>query len=180
MVGVLRDPVVHAAVALGVAILFAAAALHKCRDVRAFIDTLRNYRLLPDSLVALMAVVVIKAELLVAIGVLLPTWRAAAGVAAAGLLSLYALAIAINLARGRRGIDCGCLGPGRRQPISEWLLVRNACVIAVAMVLALEPTSRALVWIDAVSLLGCVTTLSVLWLCANRLIETWPRLVAMR
>ena len=50
-----------------------------------------------------------------AIGTSMATPHAAA--AAALLLALYAGAIGVNLARGRRDIDCGCGGPASRQPI---------------------------------------------------------------
>ena len=40
----------------------------------------------------------------------------------AALLALYAIAIAINLARGRTSIDCGCLSVGHRRRISRWMV----------------------------------------------------------
>src|SRR5262249_14927936 len=51
---------------------------------------------------------------------------------AAALLGLYAAAIAVNLARGRRHLDCGCTGPALRRPISGWLVLRNLVLVAIA------------------------------------------------
>ena len=51
------------------------------------------------------------------------------------LLALYAGAMAVNLARGRRDLDCGCAGPGVRRPVGEGLLIRNGALIAVWVIL---------------------------------------------
>jgi len=48
------------------------------------------------------------------------------------LLALYTLAVVVNLARGRREIDCGCFGPAARQPLSAALVslpAARACSI---------------------------------------------------
>ena len=55
---------------------------------------------------------------------------------AAFLLTLYGLAIAINLGRGREAIDCGCHGFSGRQRIAGWMVVRNLLLATLAALLA--------------------------------------------
>ena len=77
-------------------------------------------------------------------------------VAAAALLAAYGAAIGVNLARGRRHIDCGCVGPAARRPIGGWLVARNGVLAAPSR----SPGSRAgrrarpLVWVDALTVVG--------------------------
>jgi len=60
---------------------------------------------------------------------------------AAGLLGLYALAMAINLFRGRNHIDCGCSGPSDRTQIISWSLVkRNLVLVLLALFCVVAPT----------------------------------------
>ena len=58
------------------------------------------------------------------------------------LLLTYAIAIAINLARGRRDLDCGCAGPNERRPIAAWMVWRNVG-IAILLAAVLLPWSAA-------------------------------------
>src|SRR5262245_36242637 len=103
------DPVIDATVRADLALLFVVAAAHKLRDPARFRATVADYRLLPDPLVPLGAACLIVAEPVVVAALASSRWWGLAG--AAALLALYAAAIAINLARGRRHLDCGCAGP---------------------------------------------------------------------
>ncbi len=172
----LGDPALHLVIRLALAAMFAAAALHKLRDVTSFTATFRNYRLMPDSFAPIAGLALPACELLIAIALLAPSSNRLAADSALLLLGLYSAAISVNLIRGRRDIDCGCLGPGHRQPLSEWLLVRNAAVAAGAACLLLPGTTRNLTWIDALAIACCVATLALLWIAANKLLETWPRI----
>lgn len=170
---VLTDPAVQAALRLALAAMFATAAAHKAAAPRAFAATLRNYRLLPDRLCGGAAALLLAAELATA-AALLAAPGSAGPLGAIALLSLYSGAVAINLARQRRDLDCGCLGPGHRQPISGWLLARNA-VAAAAAAIALRPASpREIGPIDVVSIAAFVVAVALLWLAANRLLAA-PR-----
>jgi len=163
------DPVVSAISRIGLAALFGWAALHKARDVHAFADTVRDYRLLPRRWAPAATTGLIATETAIAATLLIPSAAVAAGTAAALLLCGYSAAIGWNLARGRRHIDCGCLGPGRRQPLSGWLLVRNALLIAVSLIAALPIGTRAVGWIDAVSIAGGLAAVALLFASADQL-----------
>src|SRR5206468_184263 len=141
-------------------LLFLVAASHKLRDPGRFRTTLAEYRLLPGAVVPLAAMVVIGIEIVVAIALLAPARRAPGPVAAAAVLVVYGAAIAVNLARGRRHIDCGCAGPAVRRPISGWLVARNAALAAAALTSVAPVRPRPLVWVDVLTVLGATGTLA--------------------
>jgi len=88
------------------------------------------------------------------------------------LLLAYAVAIAINLARGRRDLDCGCAGPNDRRPISAWMVWRNVGM-AILLAAALLPWSdRALVLTDGVTVGFGTACCALVYLCLDRLLRT--------
>jgi hypothetical protein len=176
--GACGDTAIQLTLRLALAAMFAAAALHKARDLRAFAATLRNFRCTPAVAVPAAAVALVAVELAVAVA-LLAAPRPGAG-AALALLALYSGAIGLNLARGRRDIDCGCLGPGHRQPLSEWLLLRNGAAAAAAGLLLLPEQARPLGIVDAVTVVAASFALALLWTAGNQLLEHAPRLRGAR
>ena len=94
--------------ASSLALLLAVAAAHKLAGFRSFAATLGDYRLLPARAVSFVAVLTILAEIATASGLLVPALRAPAAITAALIFSAYGAAIAVNIARGRVDIDCGC------------------------------------------------------------------------
>jgi hypothetical protein len=161
------DPVLAWAARLALAGVFAGAARHKWRDLSAFAAALAAHRLVPGALVPALARALATAEAAVAAGLLVPASAAAAGCAAAALLAVYSGAVAINLARGRREIDCGC--SARPQPLSRGLLARNAALGAAALLAALPVAERAMIWVDALSAAAGATALAFVWLAAQSL-----------
>lgn len=131
--------VFEAAAALAGALLFARAAAFKLRDVEAFADTLAAYRILPIDLVEPAARVLPALEAACALALLTPWTRSVGEFGAAGLLAVFALAMAVNLTRGRRDIDCGCGDPSRRQPLAWSLVARNLAFAAALGACAFAP-----------------------------------------
>jgi len=170
------DPVIALSLRLGLALLFAAAAWHKVSDRARFDATVRAYRLLPSWLVPSMTRLLPLAEAVIAIGFLYPPTRQAAALGAVPLLTSYTGAIAVNLARGRRDIDCGCFTSSNRVPLSNWLLVRNLTLIVVAGVLLMPLRTRTLVWVDIITVVTTLITLSLLWAAGQHLAHTGPAL----
>lgn len=171
-------PTLHAALAVALALLFAGSARHKWRDGQIFRAQLAEYRLLPRVAVGLVARLLMGSELAVSLALLLPQLRARALLAGAALLVLYAAAVAVNLLRGRRRIDCGCAGRAA-QGISWWMVARNGAVAASAGLLAVLPVAPlpdAPYWADAVlagaTLLACLFA----WLLVDQLIANHTRL----
>jgi hypothetical protein len=136
--------------------LLASAALGKLRDPRGFSAAVAGYRLLPPALAAPAAAAFVAAELGLAAALWWPPLRGAAALGAAGLLVLSAGAIGVNLARGRRDIDCGCGGPFGRQPLSLALVLRNLAWAGAALACALPAAPRPLGALDAFTLAAAV------------------------
>jgi hypothetical protein len=140
------DNAVQTLLAIALAALFAAAALHKLRHRTRFDAQLAEYRLLPAALLVPAARVLAGLELAAGSLLLTPPLRGYGGALAAALLITYGAAIAINLARGRSYIDCGC--GDTPQLLSPWLLLRNGVLAAGAVAVAMPGTDRSLGWID--------------------------------
>jgi len=174
------DPAIEAALRGALALLFAVAARHKARDLDGFRATLAEYRLLPEGAASVAARLVIVAEVAASVALLVPVLRAPGPFLAAGLLAVYTGAIAINLARGRRDIDCGCAGPALRQPLSGWLLGRNGILLAAALACLVPLRPRPLVWVDALTVTGAVAALAAFYGALDRLVANAPRLAHLR
>jgi len=174
------DPAIDLTVRAALALLFVVAAAHKARDLAAFRATFRDYRLLPDAPAGLVAGVVPSAELAVAALLVAPATAALGKIGGAALLVVYAAAVAVNLARGRRHIDCGCAGPYARRPIGGGIVVRNALLAAAALAALVPVRPRPLVWIDALTVSGAVVALAALYLAADRLMAVGPAVARLR
>ena len=168
------DPLIAWMLRASIALLLGSAAIHKLRDRRAFLRTLAGYEIVPSPFTVPAAIALIAAELSIAAGLLASDDGFQPAIAAATLLLLYSTAIGLNLLRGRRDIDCGCLGPAHRQPLSVWLLVRNALLIVAAGAAGLPVSERGLNLVDGISLLGGLTTLVLLFNATQLLAaQTW-------
>lgn len=145
----LSDPLVAVFLRSFLVLLFAGAAYSKLRHQEEFAGVVRNFRLMPEWLAAPFAAVLPWVELAVAGGLLFTAAVPYAAATASGLLVLFAIAIAINVARGRKAIDCGCFRTGYKQSLS-WLLVLRNVVLAGAglILLGLVEASRAMTWVD--------------------------------
>jgi hypothetical protein len=170
------DPVLAWSLRLALAMLFFAAAWHKLTDRRRFEAAVRAYRLAPSAWATWLTWLFTVVESAVAIGLVYPSLHRTAAIAAAALLSVYTAAISLNLARGRREIDCGCFASGAKVPLGAGLIARNLALIAAASTLLVPTRVRAFVWIDAVTIVTGLITLSLLWAAGQRLAYTGPSL----
>ncbi len=164
------DPLPDLALRSALALLFAASAVAKLRDVDGFAAAVAGYRILPARLARPASLALLASEFALAAVLLWSAQRTAAGLAAAALLGLYAFAVAVNLVRGRRHIDCGCGGPGGRQAISGPLAARNALLAAAALALAAPVAARPWVWLDSLTLLAAVSVGACLYAATNALL----------
>ena len=170
------DPVIELSIRLALAFLFAAAAWHKVSDRVRFGAVIDAYDLLPSWLVASAARLLPLVEASIAIGLLYPPSQDGAVIAAVSLFVLYTAAISVNLARGRREIDCGCFAASARVPLSSWLVFRNVVLIVAACALLIPVRTRTLIWVDGLTVAMALTTVSVLWAAGQRLAQTGPAL----
>lgn len=178
------DPAAALALAACFALLFVTAGAHKLRDRARFQGALAAYGLLPAASLGAVAVLLPVVELACGAALLVPGSRSGAALIGAGLLITYAAAMGINLTRGRRDLDCGCLGFGRGQTISGALLWRNGLLATALLGLALLGSgSRALGLLDSLTVAGATTAAALLYASADALLEVgrrFPRTVQGR
>lgn len=171
------DPVPASVLVLALAALWSASGVHKLREPGRFAGALAAYELLPGWAVDFVARALPLIEITVAIGLLLRVSRATAALASAVLLGLYALAIAVNLRRGRRELDCGCVGFGRRSTISVTLLWRNAALVSASLAAGFLPRGgRALDWVDLFTVAVAVAAVALIYAAAEGLAAAAGRL----
>ena len=175
----LTDPVAIYAARGGIALLFALAAWSKIKSVSVFRATLADYQLFPPGFVAPVAILVIVLEIAIAFGAWFSATAPWVMTAAMVLLLLYASAIAINLIRGRKDIDCGCTGPAVRQSLSSWLLVRNTVLASIASVGVNIPAARESGLFDLVLVAVIIGAGTAIYAAANQLMANAPRLDAL-
>ena len=133
----------HLALSVLAALVFARAAALKFRSRTSFEGVVDNYDLLPRVLVAPVAFALPIAEGALALALLVPAADPWAELAAAVLLAVFALAMGVNLARGRGHIDCGCGDARSRQPLHVGLVIRNMVLTGLLIVAALTPPGAA-------------------------------------
>jgi len=150
--------------------LFVTGGWQKLTDTRYFHDIITEYRILPASWSRPVARILPVVEIGAGLALLIPALQLPALFSVALLLTGYTFAMGLNIARGRRDLDCGCAGPGQEQTISGWLLGRNAVLIALAGLASSVVAQHSLGWQGwALALLGSAV-LALLYHTFNQLI----------
>ena len=159
--------------ALFVSMVFAAAGLTKVAAWQALPAVVQNFRILPGWLVLPASILLPPLEILIATGILLARTRMWAAALAAILFAVFGAALAINLYRGQRQIDCGCFRSDLRQPISAAVVLRNLMLVLCALVVltgsgaaTLSPFAWALASGGAITLFLCYASLGLLFQAA--------------
>ena len=137
------DPLIALTISLSLAALLAGAAAHKVLAWKQWKGVIDNYRLVPDA-APMLKVLLPCGEVVAAVLLLLPFARPLGAGAAAALLLVYAVAMGVNIARGRTAIDCGCFGSQLRHGISGWMVGRNIMLAILALTLCLPASPRPL------------------------------------
>ncbi|MDP5069475.1 MAG: methylamine utilization protein MauE [Congregibacter sp.] len=163
------DPLLQLTLALSLFLLFVSASQHKRGAARRFVAQLDAYELLPKNLSPIAAAVLPWLELAIGVSLLVPASRSTAAWVAMFVLVLYALAVLINLLRGRRDIDCGC--GDTAQPLSYWLVLRNAVLAVSALVITLPVAERALHVADAAAMIFMSALLALCYLTVSQLLH---------
>jgi len=139
--------------------LFARAAWHKLSQRPSFQAELSAYKLLPDSLIRPAVYALASAEIFCILGLLFSN---TAIVVAMTLLLIYAVAMAVNLWRGNRYIDCGCGGwLSPRKTLSWALVLRNLLLALLASICLFLPLPADL---SSSNLLFALLIAFTLWL----------------
>lgn len=173
------DPAIRGLCAVSLALIFGASGLMKLRDLDLFEGSLANYQLAPTWLEKPLAYLLPILECAAAMGLVTASTRTIAASTLLALPAIFTGAIAINLARGRTNIDCGCFGPALRQELSGWLLLRNLVLMILATLVIFPDTGRAIEALDLVTIALGAMTLVVLYASANFAIGNAPKTHAL-
>jgi len=176
------DPLVSRALAVAFALLLLLAAWHKVSARAEFLAALGEYRLLPPALLPLAAALIPAGEALLGCAWVAGHAASAAPLTAA-LLGFYAVAIAINLARGRVYIGCGCGfggAAGKDPPLSWWLVVRNLLLGGLALLGAWPAADRVLGAYDWLTLMLVLAAAVVLFAGASQLLRNRAAMAVWR
>lgn len=172
---IVLEPAAEVALRGGFAVLMGAAAWHKMADLTRFRGTLRAY--LRDTPLARPAVVttamvtVVAAEAAGAALLLIPVAPAGLGAGlAAALLLAYGLAMAANLARGNRLLDCGCHWGDATHGVGWPLVIRNLLLAGALLPMVLPPAMRPPGSLDLISGVLAGALLLLTYAAADRLL----------
>jgi hypothetical protein len=142
--------------AIGTGIVFVEAGLAKLRHRDLVPGVVANYRLLPESLVVPVATVLPVVELALGLGLVASVFTGGVlrllGLPASALFVVFAAAMAINIRRGRKAIDCGCGRSQLRQPLHWGLVLRNLVLAALVAVHAVPVASGVSVTLADIAL----------------------------
>lgn len=114
----------------------------KILHFESFLDSLDGYLVFSDEHLEPAGVFLVGAELVVAMGLCLPTFQRKAALGLIGLMLLFAAAIGSSLLNGM-SIDCGCFGALAGPSKISWLMVARNLAIAMTVGLALGVISPA-------------------------------------
>lgn len=163
------DPLMQMLIVIPLAVLFIGASQHKRSDAARVQAQLSAYKVLPKSLTPVFGKLLPLAELCTGLALLVPLTRPLAAIVAVSLLCIYAFAILFNVLRGQIDIDCGCGGPA--QPLSYWLVLRNAMLAGAAALLTLPTMERVLGVADVLVLILLTALFSVCYLTISQLLH---------
>jgi hypothetical protein len=173
------DPAIVAVARAAGAMIFAGSAAMKFAAPIEFRAAVENYRIVPESIAGLAAWVVPVLELAGAVGLVFSVSRASAAFLLLGLLAIFTGAIMLNLARGRREIDCGCFGPMMRQRLSGWLVVRNIALAMMVATASANPELRTLLPLDYVTIVSGGLAVVILYIVMNYLLANAPMIAGL-
>ncbi len=166
---------------LFISFLFLVAGWQKLRAPRYYASVIREYQLPLVAGNEAIAITIGLAELCTGFLLLIPVSRELAAWFALLLLLIYAMAIGINLLRGRTSIDCGCSGPAAtKQKLSAWLLLRNGLLMVIAIIAGITPFSRELIWFDMIVIVLAATLAFVIYAGTEQLTANSTRLRNLR
>ncbi len=117
--------------------VFIAASVDKILHPAAFASIVRDYKVLPDALSNVTALVLPWLELVLGLQLLAGVWRASALVLANLLLLLFWTTLVVNYFRGL-DVGCGCFSTSADQQHSMlWYVVRDGLFIVLGLGAAL-------------------------------------------
>lgn len=174
------DPVVDILLRLLLTAVLVMSLVGKLRDYGRFRDVVARYQVLPARLTGAACAFVLFSESAAVVG--LWAWSPAGATLAGLLFAIYALAITVNILRGRTHIDCGCEwgGGGRSSTdrLTPWLPIRNLGLVLVALAILGPVSGRPLGYPDYGLIAIATTFFSVAFLVLDHALRQWLALRA--
>jgi uncharacterized membrane protein YphA (DoxX/SURF4 family) len=127
-------------VRLGIAGLFLYAAVPKLLDPTHFAEDISHYRVLPEAFVGPLALGLPVLELVAGLALLVPAYSRGAALLCAGLLGMFAIAMAQSKLRGI-DLECGCFGAASEARVS-WTKVTLDLLLAMLAVWLVRPLPK--------------------------------------
>jgi hypothetical protein len=158
-----------------IAMIFALSAIHSMRDWAVYTAQVTQYKILPVRLARIASWILPPVQLAIGIMLVITNTACMPGLA---LMALFTAAIAINVARGRTDIECGC-GGATGQKLSWALVTRN---IILCGLLAVGLTAPNTSWDAAtlVTIIGATAFLVTLYFAAGQLLANAQALTPRR
>lgn len=150
--------------------LFVTGGWHKLADFAYFERVIADYQVLPKSWSPWIARGLPLLELGAGLALLIPALHLSALATVTVLLCVYTAAICVNVARGRRELDCGCAGPGQQQKINGWLITRNLLLLSLAILSTLAQREWQLGWLGLCIALPGSALLALFYHIFNQLV----------
>lgn len=163
---------------LTIAVILGLAAIHSMREWAIFSAVVEQYRIGPRMLARPVSLILPPLELVAAIALVLPSTRLPGALLSLALMLLFTASIAINLARGRTYIDCGC-GGATGQKLSRGLVIRNLVILLGLVIAALAPETGTVDAATTVCVIGASLALIALYFAANQLMTNLQALSAL-
>lgn len=121
------------ALRLALGVIFLYAGFTKIIDPQTFADSIATFKVLPDTLINLLAMALPPFEILVGMMLVLGYELRIASFASIVLTIVFALALGQAILRGLE-VDCGCFGAGKPSPMKTWVsLGRDLLMLAAAI-----------------------------------------------
>jgi len=175
------DPIVGYLIVVSFALLFAHAGIHKLRGVARFTDAFSAYRVMPRPLDRPVALAIPVLELAIALMLLWEPSRRLAMLGGIGVLIAYAAGMALNLARGKRDLECGCGSGYNRRSIAAWMVWRNLLLVLPLCIALLSWSARPFDASDILTFAGGLAVCTTLYGTIDRLLgDVRPRAIMLR
>lgn len=112
--------------------IFIWASIDKILHPDSFAMTIKDYQILPLTMVNVLAVTLPWVELILGMMLVSGVWLQGAGLLATVLLIIFLGALAFNVARGL-DVHCGCFtSDARGNPTTIWYLIRDLIFVCIA------------------------------------------------
>jgi hypothetical protein len=163
------DPLVNLVVATFIGLLLLISGTRKLLDRERLTQVMAAYRLVPAALLLPACWVLIGTEIGLGAALSLRIGVVGASLGSALLLAAYAVAMGINIRRGRTRIDCGCsLRSG--STLHPALVVRNLLLVCTALIALLPTGLRSLGAFDVFQAGGATIVLGIFYMTAEALL----------